>query len=964
MNPSAATMRLVHESGRWELDPARREFRANGSVLPMGERAFEIVEVLAQSGGKLVTKDELMRRIWPGAIVEDNTLQVHISAIRKALGADRDLLKTAAGRGYRLLGNWTLAQNDDGQIGKQGVAQSADGARSGNLPASLPDLFGRAVALRHLRDLLTNQRIVTLTGVGGIGKTSLAIETARALSSSFADGAWIVELAGVSNPAFVASTIARALGLNLGSVDASLEAVARAVGERQMLLVLDNCEHVIEVAARVVETLIRLCPRTSIMATSREVLQIQGEHAYRVPPIETPGEEQIETDDLLDNDAVQLFITRMNTSDYGFTPRDGDLPTIAAICRRVDGIPLAIEFAAARAATLGLEQVAARLDDRFALLGGGRRTSLPRHQTLRAALDWSYELLPSHEQRLFRVLGVFPSGFGLEAATAVSDPRNGPQGSALDAVGNLVAKSLVMPDGQASTGRWRMLETIRTYAVEKLEESGEADQAYRRRAEFFRNYLAPIAARSQFPFVREDTIRYGRELGNIRAALDWATSPAGDIMLGLSLTVTCIPMWIHLSLMVECRERIERALQILGPHSDKSAPERIQLLIALGRALTVTMGSSDNAKAALAAALKLAEEADDRLAQLRALWALWVVQVNTTDANGALATAGRFAVVVETADKALVPVSNRLIGVARLQGGSLIEARQYLERAVSGYEGLVDRTHLYWLHYDQGGLTRAFLARSLWLLGLFDQARRLADQSLADAETTNDPICVCEVLRVIVCPLEIAIGSLAAAERAVRRLEEIATGRNARFWMVVGSCLNGQLRIKQRDFQAGVEILQKNLGSGDEVGWPVCRPELLSALASGLVGLGRFERALEVIEQAEAAANAGGERYYLPEVLRIKGELLLKTAGERRLDGALTAERCLDQALKLAREQSALFMELRIARSIAALRLEQNDVRSAKEVLQSTHARFTEGFGADELNEALDMLQTLAALSE
>jgi predicted ATPase len=522
--------------------------------------------------------------------------------------------------------------------------------------------------------------------------------------------------------------------LNLGSVDASLDTVAKAIGERQMLLILDNCEHVIEVAAKAVETLVRLCPRTSVIATSREVLQIQGEHAYRVPPIETPREDKNEVDDLLDNDAVQLFITRMNTSNYGFAPGNDDLPTIAAICRRLDGIPLAIEFAAARAATLGLDQVAVRLDDRFVLLGGGRRTSLPRHQTLRAALDWSYELLPSHEQRLFRVLGVFPSGFGLEAATALAGPSDGPKWSAPDAVSNLVAKSLVIPDGQAPTGRWRMLETIRSYALEKLGESGEAGQAYRRRAEFFRNYLAPITARSQFPFVRQDMIRYGPELGNIRAALDWATSPAGDIMLGVSLTVTCIPMWIHLSLMVECRERIERALRILGPESDKSAPERIQLLIALGRALTVTMGSSENARAALADALKLATAADDRLAQLRTLWALWVVQVNITDANGALTTAEHFAVVARlTADKALAPVSDRLIGVARLQGGSLVEARQYLERAVSGYEELIDRTQLYWLHYDQGGLTRAFLARSLWLLGLFDQAKRLANQSLADA---------------------------------------------------------------------------------------------------------------------------------------------------------------------------------------------------------------------------------------
>jgi non-specific serine/threonine protein kinase len=257
----------------------------------------------------------------------------------------------------------------------------------------------------------------------------------------------------------------------------SPDVVAMAIGERSLLIVLDNCEHVIESAARCAATLVRNCPNIRILATSREALRIDGEQAFRVAPLNPPPEDDDDLNDLIDNDAVQLFITRMDAlqSDPIFEPTA--LATIAAICRRLDGIPLAIEFAAARAAMLGVRQVAARLDNRFDLLTGGRRTSLPRHQTLRAALDWSYDLLPADERRLFRHLGLFSSGFTLEAAAGLLGAGGVDDASAVEGLSNLVAKSLVIADG----GRWRMLETVRAYALEKLRENGEIDEAERRR---------------------------------------------------------------------------------------------------------------------------------------------------------------------------------------------------------------------------------------------------------------------------------------------------------------------------------------------------------------------------------------------------------------------------------------------------------------------------------------------------
>jgi non-specific serine/threonine protein kinase len=281
--------------------------------------------------------------------------------------------------------------------------------------------------------------------------------------------------------------VAHVLGLKLHCRQISPESVARAIGEKKLLLVLDNCEHVVDAAARLAETLVRLCPAASIVVTSREGLRIEGEHVYRVPPLDVPGLNGKDSDNIVGHSAVQLFIARAMAVDSDLSPQGENLRALADICRRLDGIPLAIEFAAARAAMLGPEVVLSRLDERFGLLTGGRRTALPRHQTLRAAFDWSYELLPEQERCLLRRLGIFAAGFTLEAANAVMGNKCRATSVFLEQISNLVAKSLVMVDGSAPACRWRLLETIRAYALEILAESSETDQVQRRCAEFLRD---------------------------------------------------------------------------------------------------------------------------------------------------------------------------------------------------------------------------------------------------------------------------------------------------------------------------------------------------------------------------------------------------------------------------------------------------------------------------------------------
>jgi predicted ATPase len=281
-----------------------------------------------------------------------------------------------------------------------------------NLSESASELIGREAALAEVTNLVRTCRLVTLTGEGGIGKTRLGLQAARQLLPEFADGVWLTELAPLADPDLVPSAVASVLGLKLGGKEISAEAVARAIGAQYLLLVLDNCEHVVDAAANLVEVFVRLCPRTTILATSREALRIDGEYVYRVPPLEVPGVAEDEPPRILGYSAVQLFITRTKALDADAE----NLPAIAAVCRHLHGIPLAIEFAAARAATLGIQQVAIGLRDRFALLTSGRRTALRRHQTLRATFDWSYELLPATERLLLCRLAIFSGGFTLDAA--------------------------------------------------------------------------------------------------------------------------------------------------------------------------------------------------------------------------------------------------------------------------------------------------------------------------------------------------------------------------------------------------------------------------------------------------------------------------------------------------------------------------------------------------------------------
>jgi predicted ATPase/DNA-binding winged helix-turn-helix (wHTH) protein len=937
----------VYELDEWEVDLARRELRAHGVPVPIGARAFEIVEVLVQSAGELVTKNDLSARVWPGAIVEDNTLQFHISAIRKALGKDRGILKTASGRGYRLLGAWTSRQESTSSVDAIDLEPMRSHAEpfQTNVPAAASELVGRAVAVQHLRGLLSAYRVVTLTGPGGIGKTRLALEVARGLFPSYQGDVRLVELVSLSDPGLVPTAVAGILGLKLAGNEISAESVARAIGAQKLLLVLDNCEHVIDAAAQLAETVVRRCSRTTVLATSREILKIEGEYVYRVPPLDVPPQHE-ESGNIPGHSAVQLFIATTRALQSDFLPDGENLPAIAAICRRLDGIPLAIDFAATRVATLGLQQVAAGLNDRLGLLTGGRRTALPRHQTLRAALDWSYELLPEPERLVMRRLAVFAGDFTADAVGSVAAGGEIAASEAVCLLANLVTKSLVTVEVGSVIAHYRLHETTRAYALEKLAEGGEFEQVARRHANYYRDLFDRAETELETLPAPAWLASYGRQIGQVRAALDWAFSPAGAAEVGVALTVAAVPLWVLLSLMEECRGRVERALS--GPADNRDARRDMQLYAALGAALFLTKGSSPETLTAWTSAFEIAESLDDADYRLRALWGLWIDCITSGRYREALAAAESFcSCAAKTADPADGAIGDRLVGVALLALGDLEGARRHIERMLGRYAAR--RSHIIRFHYDQPLLAHSYHALILWLQGFADQAMRSLECHVAGTRGSDHPLSLSSALLQSACPVALLVGDLTSAERYAKALMDLSARHALELWSVVGRFFAGVLLVRRGDIGEGSELLRTAFARVPQNALSLLYTSFLAEIADALGRDGKAAEGLSTIDEALARSERNEERWCVAELLRIKGELILLEGAPQ---AATAAEEHFLRSLDWARRQGALSWELRTSTSLARLQHDQGRIAEARGLLQSVYNRFSEGFDTADLKTA------------
>ena len=588
--------------GRCRLLPHRREVIVDGKPIRLGGRAFDILMALIEARGAVISKDALIGLVWPGRVIEDNNLQSHIAALRAVLGSDRNLIRTVSGRGYQFIGEiQVLSESSDQSASLVPTEAGSEALVLTNVPEPMSELIGRDGELAEIADLVSKHRLVTLTGVGGIGKTRLAVALAHALRPRFTDGVWLARFSSLTDPGLVPATIAAAVGLELGG-GASVRSVAQALAGRRLLLVLDTCEHVIEVAASMAEEALGASSGLRILATSRELLKAEGEWVYPVSPLAAPTA-NAEHGDFVAYGSVRLFLERAKATNTRFASDPPLLEWIAAICRRLDGIPLAIELAAARAPVLGVEALAAGLDDRFHLLTGGKRTALPRHQTLRATFDWSYELLTGPERVVLRRLAVFAGPFSLQATIAVAVDPETELPPVVESLAGLVAKSLVAIEGGGVAARYRLLDTTRAYATEKLEESGEREPLARRHAAYYRDVVERAELDWESRPSAEWLADYAWRIDDVRAALDWAFSPGGNASIGVALTAAAVPLWMHLSLLDECRSRVEQALATLSAGGFDDPSREMRLLTALSATIIWTRSAGTRLAKVLARTL-------------------------------------------------------------------------------------------------------------------------------------------------------------------------------------------------------------------------------------------------------------------------------------------------------------------------------------------------------------------------
>jgi predicted ATPase/DNA-binding winged helix-turn-helix (wHTH) protein len=934
--------------GSFRLISTQRLLLESGKPVQLGSRALEILLALVERAGESIRREDLIARVWPHSIVDDSNLKVHIAALRKALGDGQNgnrYIVNIPGRGYRFVAPISKLEEIAFPTSTEAALQSQ------NPRAPIHRVFGRSKVTAALRRQLSEYRFVTIVGPGGIGKTTVAVATIDEIAPSFRDGVQFVELAPISDPSLVPSALAAMLGITVYSDP--IPNLIEHLRHKQLLIVLDSCEHVIGAVAALADDLLKRCDGLVVLATSREPTQGRGERVYRLPPLEfPPASGVLSATEALGYSAIQLFVERVGAAIDGFQLSDTDASLIAEICRKIDGNALAIEMAAGRVSTFGVGGVHRRLDDRFRLLKGGRRAALPRHRALSATIDWSYNLLSELERTILRRLAVFAGVFTMEAAIDVVTGADPAASEVVDGLALLVNKSLVSADLASTVAIYRLLDTTRAYALEKLIESVEYDQQARRHAEYYLKICERARERSTEQNTPDWVSNYGGHLDDTRAALHWAFSAGGDASLGVRLTISAVPLWQNMSLMEECRKGVSRALET----SQICDRQRMVLLTALGVSL-YSIGPKPETKSAWTEVLGIADALDDDDFRLRALWGLWVVGVTGGKQRPALALARKFAnLAVKKKDHVASLIGERLIGTSLHFLGENDKGRQYIERSLSHLVAGDNRSHAVRFQFDQSVSASAYAARISWIMGFPDQALRIAETGVAQARALGHSLSLCYILGSAACPLTLAVGDLSAAERNVTMLIDHSDRHGLALWQIMARRFKGNLGIKTEDRNAGSKLLFNAIDALHESGFVLYHTEALAEYAEALATVGHIAQALVIINRALAQSRRNEERWCLPELLRIKGDLTLSSGD------VATAEELFLESLDWARRQQALSWELRTSTSLAGLRRDQGRVGQAHDELAVTYTRFREGFATADLKAAHKLLAELSEM--
>jgi predicted ATPase/DNA-binding winged helix-turn-helix (wHTH) protein len=938
----------VSSFGPFRLHVTERLLEKNGVPVKIGSRALDILITLLEQAPEVVSQHDLNRRAWGRLIVDESSIRAHIARLRKRLDEADPAVSYIAnipGRGYCFTGAvaWSVCE---------ATTRKAPMAAL-HLPRGPLLMVGRDAAVRELTARLKKQRFVSIVGAGGIGKTTVALTLAHRMLGEFQGAIHFLDLGALKDPRLLASMLASQLGVVAVS-DQPLPAILTFLREQRMLLVFDSCEHVIEAVAALAENIFRDAPDVHILTTSREALRAEGEHVHHLPPLECPPDygEPLTAVQALSFPAVELFVKQVANSAHPFELTNADAPIVAEICRRLDGIALALELAASRVGAHGVRGVASLLDKHFRLLWRGRRTALPRHQTLSATLDWSYNLLSGTEQLVFRRLAIFVGGFSLPAALRVTSEGLDPA-ELTETLATLVDKSLVTSDGDAAA-RYRLLETTRAYAWQKLSESGEDQKIARRHCEQLTEALEVFGAQIWARPSPDSIDFFAANLSNLRAALDWCFSDPGGTALGARLSGASASLFFQAGLLPECVTWTERAVGALDPACAGTHLE-LELLACFSQSLMITRGNIPPAQAAIVRALDIAQRLEAAPMELYLLHGLYKWQIRSGDFRGLEELTERIAAVAkQVADPLANAIANAASARTHFYTGNHRDVQKHADIAMAG------PVHLSRLNPESFAdlhRIRAISARNFWALGYPDRAMATAAEAVQEAEQLNHPLTLCYVL--MSCTLvPLKTGNWQRAEELIQRLSYIATKHSLFIYSRACVGWEGRLAVSRDDLSLGIHLLQTAKAAMHQDGYEVYRPQLVVSLAEGLAKAGQLDAALSVVHEEIAWVKARGRVVDLADLLVVKGKILSSMSQQDASEGIA----CLLQALEVARQRGLLSLELRSGIILARLWADRGEADRALELLGPIFSRFSEGFQTLDLMAAAKLLAKLRSL--
>jgi predicted ATPase/DNA-binding winged helix-turn-helix (wHTH) protein len=937
----------IIEFGPFRLRASERLLQRNGVAVELGSRSLDVLIALVERAGEVISQRELLTRAWSGLVVDEANLRVNIASLRKSLAEGVDgarYIVNVPGRGYSFVAPVTRVPLEP--EAPSGPPSAPRAIVEHSLPERPGRLIGRDATIAALSEQLVQHRFVSIVGPGGMGKTAVAIRVAHELLDAFAGAVFFVDLGSLDDASLIVGTMASVLGLKVQSQDA-MPSILGFLSGRQALLVLDNCEHLIEKAAELAERLYSSAPHTHVLATSRESLRARGEHVHVLTPLESPSATgDLTASDAMTFPAVQLFMERA-AAGGAREPLTNEMAVIAGeICRRMDGIALAIELAASRVRSHGVRGTAELLDSRFNLLWQGRRSALPRHQTLQAMLDWSYNLLSEADQRVLYRLSVFTGPFELRAAQWIAADGAIDAASVAAAVGSLIDKSLLSSSTLNGSSYLRLLDTTRSHASTKLAASGELHPVSRKLTE----YLIVQLSRREDDGKLRHTDRHAVQVGDTRAALAWAFADPGDSALGVRLAALAAPLFLEMSLLEECHHFCDLALARLGGEAGSTA--HLVLQEALAISAMFTRGNGDEVRESIEHGLRLAQTLGDQERELGLLAGLHIFMTRVGDFNGAIEVGRRSIELAQGVDSpAGIVMAEWMLGCALHLTGDQAGAQRHSEE---GFKRAAARGVTKLDLFGYGHRTRALivLARTLWLSGAVDRAAQVARQAVEEAEQNEQPVNRCIAL-LYSATVFLWRGDVGEAEGLVSRLIQHATRYSLGPYRAVGIALSGEVALLEGNYRNAVDRIREALGNLHAERHHVLTTTLSRSMSEALLHCRELVEAEAMISSALERAEAQHEPFDMADLLRTRARVGIASG---RLD-ARAAEAMLLRSIELATRQCALSLELRSAMALGELLVNEGRAEEAHTRLAAVYGRFTEGHATRDLGNARQLLE-------